>query len=308
MLPKEESVNTEIHTLELFFIDGRPDGMLTAEVFGWTGHVLVTPRTQLPEALNRKEARHTGVYLLIGETENGGSQAYIGEAEDIGRRIKKQDADKDWWSSAVLITTTGNTLHVAHAKYLEARLVEISRGVNKIALENGNTPSRPSLQEAVQANMETFLKNILMVLPALRIDFLLAHTRESSAQITKATEELPAPVFELVTPLHGLEATARLVDGEFIVEKGSDARGRWAGQGSESSSYARLTAELIQQQVLVPEGEKAVFAQDYAFSSPSAAAAVVNGRPTNGTTAWKLRDSDMTYKDWEADRLTAEEA
>ena len=48
-------------TLELFFIDGKPDGMLTAEVFGWTGHVLVTPRIRLPEALKRKESSYTGV-------------------------------------------------------------------------------------------------------------------------------------------------------------------------------------------------------------------------------------------------------
>jgi len=38
-------------SLELFFIDGRPDGMLTAEVFNWTGHVLMTPRTRISEAL-----------------------------------------------------------------------------------------------------------------------------------------------------------------------------------------------------------------------------------------------------------------
>ena len=43
-------------TLELFFIDGKPDGMLTAEVFGWTGHILVAPRTRLPDALKRKES------------------------------------------------------------------------------------------------------------------------------------------------------------------------------------------------------------------------------------------------------------
>ena len=54
-------------TLELFFIDGKPDGMLTAEVFGWTGHVLVTPRTRLSEALKRKESSYTGLYILIGE-------------------------------------------------------------------------------------------------------------------------------------------------------------------------------------------------------------------------------------------------
>jgi len=34
--------------------------MLTAEVFNWTGHVLVTPRTQIGAALARKEAQFTG--------------------------------------------------------------------------------------------------------------------------------------------------------------------------------------------------------------------------------------------------------
>ena len=47
---------TKGQSLELFFIDGRPDGMLTAEVFNWTGHVLMTPRTQLADALKRREA------------------------------------------------------------------------------------------------------------------------------------------------------------------------------------------------------------------------------------------------------------
>jgi hypothetical protein len=33
-------------SLELYFIDGHPEGMLTAEVFNWTGHVLKFPRAQ----------------------------------------------------------------------------------------------------------------------------------------------------------------------------------------------------------------------------------------------------------------------
>jgi hypothetical protein len=63
-------------SLELFFVDGRPDGMLTAKEFNWTGHVLVAPRTQFSEALKRKEAGYTGIYLLIGENE-GKPVAYI---------------------------------------------------------------------------------------------------------------------------------------------------------------------------------------------------------------------------------------
>lgn len=52
-------------SLELFFIDGRPDGMLTAEVFNWTGHVLRAPRTQLPQAIKRR--LHGKAVLRDGE-------------------------------------------------------------------------------------------------------------------------------------------------------------------------------------------------------------------------------------------------
>jgi hypothetical protein len=37
------TVGAKSRSLELFFIDGRPDGMLTAKEFNWTGHVLMTP-------------------------------------------------------------------------------------------------------------------------------------------------------------------------------------------------------------------------------------------------------------------------
>lgn len=70
--------------LELFFIDGKPDGMLTAKVFNWTGLVLMTPRTQIAEALARPEASYTGVYLLLGE-QNGDELAYVSTQRNLLR-------------------------------------------------------------------------------------------------------------------------------------------------------------------------------------------------------------------------------
>ena len=66
-------------SLELYFVDGRPDGMLTAQVFNWTGIVLRSPRTQLREAVARREAGYTGVYVLLGERD-GLPLAYIGDS------------------------------------------------------------------------------------------------------------------------------------------------------------------------------------------------------------------------------------
>lgn len=297
------TIGAKGRSLELFFIDGKPDGMLTAEVFNWTGHVLMTPRTQISEALKRKEARYTGVYLLFGERE-GEPFAYIGEAEDVSERIRNHDTRKDWWSTAILVTSAANNLNKAHVKYLEARLIEEARAVGKVALENGNLPSRSGLSEAAQANMEAFLAHILMVLPALRIDSFLKNTRPALQTADQARVAAVAPLFELQTPKHGIRATARLENGEFVVQAGSIARRAWEGRGTENSAYGQLYAELVRMDILAEQGANRVFRENYAFKSPSAAAAVVNGRPDNGTIEWKVQGQSKTYKQWEAEQLT----
>jgi hypothetical protein len=292
----------EGRSLELYFIDGRPDGMLTAEVFNWTGHILMAPRTQISAALARKEARHTGVYLLMGERD-GEPVAYLGEGDDISHRIKNHDINKDWWTTVVLVTSAANNLHKAHVQYLEARLIEVAKSVGRVVLDNATAPGRPTLSEAAQSNMETFLDYLFMVLPALRIDMFLASTRPDVVTTTPVVAA--SPVFELVNRRHGLEAKARLVEGDFIVDAGSLARAQWSGQGSEDSGYAQLHSELLRMGVLVPQGDHAVFSQSYAFKSTSAAAAVVNGRPANGTIEWRVVGSGQTYKAWEAEQLGA---
>ena len=45
------------------------------------------------------------------------------------------------------------------------------------------------------------------------------------------------------------------------------------------------------------------FARAYAFSSPSAAAEVLQGRAANGTLEWKTPEG-KTYKEWEAETLS----
>lgn len=289
-------------SLELFFIDGRPDGMLTAEVFNWTGHVLMTPRTQISEALKRPEARYTGVYILFGENDEG-PLAYIGEGDDISDRIRSHAIKKDWWTSAALITSAANNLHKAHVQYLEARLVEEALRIAKIKLDNGNVPARPSLTESARANMEAFLDYILLVLPALRIDAFLESKRPNVSAATVQSAQGHVPIFELNSARHGIHATAHLEDSDFVVLAGSHARGAWEGRGSKQTSYANLHSELVNSGVLKEDGHLRVFADNYAFSSPSAAAAVITGRPANGTIEWKVQGSPKTYKEWEAERL-----
>lgn len=127
---------TKGKSIELFFIDGHPDGLKAATIpFQWTGHVLVANRTQLKDALKRAETDRPGIYLLVGERE-GEPMLYIGETDDIGNRLRNHALKKDWWSEAICITSNNEALNKAHVRYLESELIEQARNLRKIALDN----------------------------------------------------------------------------------------------------------------------------------------------------------------------------
>ncbi|WP_444666651.1 GIY-YIG nuclease family protein [Cereibacter changlensis] len=288
-------------SLEFFFVDGRPEGILTAEVFNWTGHILKVPRTRITEGLARREASFTGVYLLLGDLD-GKACAYVGEGEDVAARIKAHDVAKDWWTDVVIVTTSANNLHKAHIKFLESRIVELARNAGNMALENGNTPPRSSLSEAARSNMEEFLDTLRIVLPALGID-LITSKKRAAIPAPESVVPVPAAEFRLEFLKENIVALAGLQDGEFVVRKGSLARRAWIGSGDHTAGYRKLHSQLIESAVLMVNDQHAVFTTDYAFASPSAAAAVVLGRSANGRVEWRLPNGIM-YRDWEAAQLS----
>ncbi|WP_071673373.1 GIY-YIG nuclease family protein [Nioella nitratireducens] len=292
---------TSGRSLELYFVDGKPDGMLTAEVFNWTGHVLRIPRTRLADGLRRPQANQTGVYLLLGQ-DGDGPLAYIGEAEDMARRIGQHAREKDWWDVAVLVTTTGDGLHKAHVKYLESRLVAAAREAAAMRMENGNQPTGASLNEAAVANMESFLDTLYMVLPAIRVDLFQSGRRAALKDHGSTSLPTTKSVFHLLVPRHGVDAVGELADGELVVKAGSQVRSVWVGNPKHAANYRELHESLVEKGIIQKTDGTAVMTEDYAFSSPSAAAAVVSGRSSNGRTAWKLPDG-RTYADWETEQI-----
>ncbi len=90
-----------------------------------------------------------------------------------------------------------------------------------------------------------------------------------------------SPTFELQLRKEGIIATARELDGEFTVLEGSKARSTWIGV---QHAYKALHEKLVQEAALVPDNgcRTMRFAHDQVFASPSAAAAVVVGRTSNG--------------------------
>lgn len=304
---------TQGRSIRLFLVDGTPNGLLTAEIMNWTGHVLTGPRTKLSELVQRPECGRTGIYFLVGPDPDNSLRplVYIGESDDVGNRLKQHNrpevagpgGGKDFWERVCLITSKDQNLTKAHVKYLESLLIKNAGDVGRAKLINGTAHEYVNLPESDRADMAFFAEQIRTVMPVLGFDFLRARATPVSQQLSPEPEPLPqSPRFTLDVPRHGIKALGQEVDSEFFVLANSLARGQWAGV---SSGYESLHQQLCDDGVLVEaENELRRFSTDYAFSSPSAAAAVVTGRSANGREQWKVEGSSQTYAGWQDQQVS----
>lgn len=86
-------------SISLFLMDGTPDGVVACELFNWTGKGFKIPRSKLKELSDRHDLKKAGVYFLVGKDDEDYDTVYIGEAEDVYKRLL-QHQDKDFWSEA----------------------------------------------------------------------------------------------------------------------------------------------------------------------------------------------------------------
>jgi hypothetical protein len=281
-------------TIRLYLLEGTASGPIQAEVINWTGQVFVIPRSDLSHVATQKDIQRTGVYLLVGRSPKHGylDRVYVGEGDDVYKRLKAHETDpkKEFWDRAIAITSKDSNLTKAHVRYLEHRLVTILKEAGRVECANGNEPSEKELPMSDVADMEYFLEQIKIILPAVGCDALQSKPEELVN--SPATEQ--SPLFEMSDV--GTLAQAREIDGSFVVLKGSTAR----KQGTKSwDSYVDLRDQLIEDGSLIEKNEDYFeFTRNTAFKSLSAAAAVIAARNTNGRLAWKLQSNGQTYADW----------
>lgn len=296
-------------SVRLFLVDGVATGLITAEIMNWTGHVLAGSRSGLPAFLRRRELDRTGIYFLIGPdpADPDTLQLYIGESDNVRKRLLQhsKDRQKDFWERTCVVTSKDQNITKAHARYLEARLLHIANDSGTVTVVNGTAPPVVALPDADVSDMEFFVDQLRLILPVLGFDFLrlqIGTTATKSDAIEKPEQANVPPLFRLTSKKHGLKATAREVAGEFVVVAGSDAMEEWSS--SPDHSYCRLRARLVKSRKLMPsEQGRFRFEEDIAFRSPSAASAVILGRPDNGRTSWKIDDSNASYADWQSEQV-----
>jgi len=267
-------------TIKLFLPRADAKSLRTAEISNWTGKALAAPRTELDELLQREELDKAGVYILSGaDPLSGLPRAYIGEAEVIRDRLK-QHKTKEFWISAIVFVSKDENLTKAHVRYLENRLLIEATKVGRFKLEQ-NQAAGSKLPESDREDMEVFLSRIRQLLPVLGSDLLVPVAQPAARQQSGGI---------LFCHMRGAEGRGHRTPDGFAVLRGSTAVLQERQSAKRWPYVITLRKKLITDGTLVQEDGFYKFTRDVEFSSPSAAAAVIEGGSANGLIEWRTKD------------------
>ncbi|MFZ1320072.1 MAG: GIY-YIG nuclease family protein [Ignavibacteria bacterium] len=273
--------------ITIFLIDGDPNGRLTCELSNWSGKAYKIPRINIKDCTDRDDLKSTGVYLLFGKDDDGKDQVYIGEAESILKRLNQQLTQKEFWKEAIVFISKDENLNKAHIKYLENRLHEIAKSANRYKLDNSIIPTQSLISESDRAEMEEFIEYIKMLVNTL------GHKVFDEKREVKPKQKQDT---FFIKSARGAEGQGEPTSEGFVVFKGSKAAATIVN--SMTPNFISLRQKLINEEVLLDKSEYLEFSDDYIFSSPSTAAAIVMGRNANGLTEWKNKNR-KTLKEYE---------
>lgn len=267
---------TTPRTIQIFLPDGNPRGVRIAEITSRNVKVVQVPRAHLDAACERQELSNVGVYFLVGETDSGIAQVYVGEAEDCATRLRQHNKAKDWWTSALVCVSKNQEFTKAHVKYLEWHCHQEIQTVGRFRTENGTVPTKSHVPEHVVADLMDHFQTLAVLVSTLGYPFFdRIHTTTAASErfVCKGKKAL---------------GYGEVVDDGFVVLAGSVSNREFT---SSAKSLEPVRDGLIEAGILeIVDEDTMRFNKDHLFSSPSRAAAVVLARFANGWAEWKSPD------------------
>lgn len=276
-------------------IDGTPYGPRLSEIGNWVGKAIYSPRASINKIMDRSEFDNPGIYCLKGDPtdEAFDEKIYIGEAENIRIRLKQHlsDPNKDF-KELIFFVSKDELLTKTQIKYLESRLVQIAIEAKTAQIDNGTSPSLPTLHEADISDMEYFLEQIKLILPVMGFKFLIPSTVKEDKNSETENRDLIHEIYHIRT--NAFIASMKETDHGYIVIKGSEAKKDLSISCTET--YRNLRRKLLETEIMIQKNDKLIFAEDAIFNSPSAASNMVLGRNSNGFTEW-VNNKGLTFRE-----------
>jgi len=284
-------------TITNYLVNGNPEGISMSYVSNWTGQAIRIPRNDFFDSKELPELNRPGVYFLIGPNTEKPEETfiYIGEANHLFERIAyhMRDADKSFCELIIAFSSKDDNMTVSHTKYLETKILEVIFEKSGFTIINKKDGNRISLPAMVRDEMDTYLDNMKILLPTMGFDLFKPVLKERSQSLTQQDEKLFLESKEI-------NAQAKLTSNGILVLQGSLMKG--AAVESLAALYASIRKDLTEKGYVKSTAKGLEFLQDYEFSSPSQAAAVILGYSINGRTAWKNK-SGKTLKTLEEEKI-----
>lgn len=235
---------------------------------------------------DRKELKQTGVYFLFGkDEEHDKAVVYIGQAsvrkngDGILNRLQEHNSnpEKDYWTEAIAITTSNDSLGPTEISYLEHRFYQLAMEAKRYDVKNGVDPAQGNPSEEKQSELEDFIDYAKIVVGILGHKVFVPLV-ESTSGDTVGTEE---PV--LLCVKNGVQATAIRTSDGFVVKKGSLLSMK------PTKSCPKFVLKKREQYKNAID-ENGVLQEDVLFNTPSGASSFVCAASTSGYVEWKTQD------------------
>lgn len=280
-------------SINLFLMDGTPNGIIKCTLANWTGVAYKIPRTKLDKLKGRNDLSQSGVYFLFGTSDQTGENVvYIGQAgirkngEGLLYRLieHKRNPDKDYWTEAIVFTTSNNSFGPTEISYLENRFCRLAVEANRYVVKNGNDPTPGDITEEKESELEEFIDYAKIIMGALGHKLFEPLTNKPKAIIIDESPEEELLLFiKRKSRKSGqiIEASCKQTNEGFVVLQGSHI------EMIDSDSIPPGIKEIRQKAKI---DENGILQENILFRSPSYAAAFVIGGHANGLTEWKTKD------------------
>lgn len=291
-------------TIQIFLPYGEARGVRQAEITSRTVRMFDVPRTQLSKFADFPESEQPGVYFLFGQNPDGRDMCYIGQSDNVRKRISEHDSPrKEFWTRAVIAVSLTNTWTKAHIHYLEFQAIKLARAAGSYLDDNMQAGHSTQIPAPMRADCEEFFDTIQVLISTLgyRVmeepmtlpDVAERHSALLAALVPADTTPAVVVLSDIASPVDrkfhirkaGIDASATYRNQRITVLAGSTAR-----PGSPDKAHHKLPMihqnRLVVEGILFLRGDRLVFRKDCEFETPSAASLVVMGAPTNGWSEW----------------------
>jgi hypothetical protein len=296
---EEITVMAHSKSISLLLLNGDVNGIIKCTVPIWTGVAYKIPRTKLDDCKNRDDLKQTGVYFLFGESdETGEPVVYIGQAgirkngEGILYRLQehRRNPKKDYWTEAVVFTTSNNSLGPTEISYLENQFCNLALSIGRYDVKNGNDPTPGNITEEKESELDAFIEYAKMVIAILGYKVFTPLVQKPVEMPETEVEDIDLFLSRTIRQIDKtVNAKGRQTAEGFVVLKGSQISPVDDDTISEKMKELRKNTKVNSDYELL---------EDVMFNSPSSAAVFVTGKSTNGLVAWKTADG-KTLKDLE---------